>query len=134
MSMLPAIPEVLKQLLKKPATNTFPAKYLPGSITEYLQKVTEGKAEIHPPIETPPGFRGRITYDRDTCIGCKICTRVCPANAIEFIPETKRIRIYVTQCIFCSQCNDACPVDALHMSSDFMIATEDRFEDAMIVE
>ncbi len=134
MSMLPAIPEVLKQLLKKPATNTFPAKYLPGSITEYLQKVTEGKAEIHPPIETPPRFRGRITYDRDTCIGCKICTRVCPANAIEFIPETKRIRIYVTQCIFCSQCNDACPVDALHMSSDFMIATEDRFEDAMIVE
>jgi NAD(P)H-quinone oxidoreductase subunit I len=134
MSFLPMISEVLRQVLKKPATNTFPAKYLPPSITGFLKQVGEGKAEIHPPIETPPNFRGKILYDRDTCIGCKICTRVCPANAIEFIPETKRIRIYVTQCIFCSQCNDACPVDALQMSEEFLLATENRFDENMIVE
>lgn len=134
MSFLPTISEVLRQVLKKPVTNTFPAKYLPPSITGFLKQVSEGKAEIHPPIATPPNYRGKILYDRDTCIGCKICTRVCPANAIEFITETKRIRIYVTQCIFCSQCNDACPVDALQMSEEFLLATENRFDENMIVE
>lgn len=134
MSFLPSIPEILKQVLKKPATNAFPAKYLPPSITGFLTLVGEGKATIHPPIATPPAFRGQIIYDRDTCIGCKICTKVCPAHAIEFIPETKRIRIYVTQCISCSQCNDACPVNALHMSDVFLTANEDRYAESLIVE
>ncbi|ADN36328.1 4Fe-4S ferredoxin iron-sulfur binding domain protein [Methanolacinia petrolearia DSM 11571] len=134
MSFLPTMVEVLKQILKKPATNLFPAKYLPKSITGFLGKVAEGKAEINPPVPTPENFRGKITYDRDICIGCKICTRVCPANAIEFIKETKTVRIYVTQCIFCSQCNDACPVHCLHMSEDFLLADEDRYSGNLIVE
>lgn len=134
MSFLPTMAEIFRQFFRKPATNVFPAKYLPPSITGFLKAVGEGKATIHPPVETPPKFRGQIVYDRDTCIGCKICTRVCPAHAIEFIPETKRIRIYVTQCIFCSQCNDACPVDALHMSEAFLIANEDRYAEELIVE
>lgn len=134
MSFLPAIPEILKQMLKKPDTNTFPAKYLPPSITGFLDKVAEGKAQIHPPIATPLNFRGKIVYDHDTCIGCKICIRVCPANAIEFIPETKTVRIYVTQCIFCSQCNDACPVNCLHMSDEFLLADENRYSENLIVE
>jgi len=131
---LPAFREILGQLFKKPITNTFPAKYLPPSITGFFEKVGKGEAEIHPPVELPPNFRGKIAYDRDVCIGCKICARVCPANAIEFIPETKRVRIYVTQCIFCSQCNDACPVNALHMTDNIMLATEDRYSEDMIVE
>ncbi|WP_421907911.1 4Fe-4S dicluster domain-containing protein [Methanolacinia petrolearia] len=134
MSFFPTMVEVLKQILKKPATNLFPAKYLPKSITGFLGKVAEGKAEINPPVPTPENFRGKITYDRDICIGCKICTRVCPANAIEFIKETKAVRIYVTQCIFCSQCNDACPVHCLHMSEEFLLADEDRYSGNLIVE
>jgi NAD(P)H-quinone oxidoreductase subunit I len=134
MSFLPTMAEVLRQLFRKPATNLFPAKYLPPSITGYLQMVQAGKAAIHPPVQTPPNFRGKILYDRETCIGCKICTRVCPANAIEFLAETKRIRIYVTQCIFCSQCNEACPTSALHMGEEFLLATEDRYAEHMIVE
>lgn len=134
MSFLPAIPEVLRQFFKRPATNLFPAKYLPSSVTKYLKSVQEGNAVINPPVETPPNFRGKILYDRDTCIGCKLCIRVCPANAIEFLPDTKKVRIFVTQCIFCSQCNDACPVDALHMSDEFLLADEDRYSENMIVE
>ena len=113
---------------------SFPCEYLPKSITGFLGKVAEGKAEINPPVPTPENFRGKITYDRDICIGCKICTRVCPANAIEFIKETKAVRIYVTQCIFCSQCNDACPVHCLHMSEEFLLADEDRYSGNLIVE
>lgn len=122
---LPAFSEVLGQFVKKPVTNLFPARYLPKSITGYLGgKVAAGEAEITPPpVPVPENFRGgKIAYDRDACIGCKLCIRVCPAHAIEFIPETKTVRIFVTQCIFCSQCNDACPVSCLHMSDEFMVA------------
>lgn len=134
MKLLPSVRLVFGQLVRKPATNLFPAKYLPRSVTRYLAKVQQGKALLTPPVATPVRFRGKIVYDRETCIGCKICTRICPANAIEFLPETKKVRIYVTQCVFCSQCNDACPVSALHMSNEFLLATADRYSDAMIVE
>ncbi len=134
MIRLPSVPMVLRQILKKPATNFFPARNLPPSVTGFLKAVGEGKAVIHPPVQTPPKFRGKIHYDRDTCIGCRMCIKVCPANAIEFLPETKRIRVWVTQCVFCSQCNDICPKDSLHMSQEFLLATEDRYEEAMIVE
>lgn len=134
MIRLPSVPMVLRQLVRKPATNLFPAKHLPPSITGYLGAVASGKASIHPPVTTPDKFRGKIRYDRDTCIGCKMCIRVCPAHAIEFIPETKRVRIWVTQCIFCSQCNEVCPKDSLSMSSEFLLATEDRYSESQIVE
>ncbi|WOF16359.1 4Fe-4S dicluster domain-containing protein [Methanoplanus sp. FWC-SCC4] len=134
MSFLPTMGEVLKQFLKKPATNLFPSKYLPRSVTGFLGQVSEGKAEINPTISIPENFRGKIVYDRDACIGCKICTRMCPANAIEFIKETKTVRIYVTQCIFCSQCNDVCPANCLHMSSEFTLANENRYDESLIVE
>ena len=134
MSFFPMIGEVIRQIFKKPATNLFPIKYLPRSITGFLSDVNEGKAVINPTIATPDNFRGKIVYERDKCIGCKICIRVCPANAIEFIKETKTVRIYVTQCIFCSQCNDVCPVNCLHMSDEFTLATEDRYSENLIVE
>ncbi len=134
MALLPMIPELLKQLVLEPATNAFPARYLPPSITEFLKKVARGEERIHPPVPAPPKFRGKIVYDRDACIGCTLCLRICPAHAIEFLPETKKIRIWVTQCIFCSQCNDICPKNALRMSEEFLIAVENRFEEQMIVE
>jgi len=134
MAGLPLVPELLKQLFSRPDTNAFPARHLPPSVTGFLAKVARGEAAIHPPVATPPMYRGKIVYDREACIGCSLCLKVCPAHAIEFIPETKRIRIYVTQCIFCSQCNDICPKDALHMSPDFLLATEDRYAETQIVE
>lgn len=134
MKVLPTMAEVLRQVWRRPVTNLFPARYLPPSIRDLLDQVAAGKATINPPIPTPPNYRGRITYDRESCIGCKLCTRVCPANAIEFIPETKRVRIYVTQCVFCAQCTDACPKNSLSMSDEFLLATDDRYSEAMIVE
>jgi NAD(P)H-quinone oxidoreductase subunit I len=128
------LPQVFSQMFKKPFTNKFPAKYIPPSVTRYLQDVQSGKATMIPPVETPEGFRGKIQYDRDTCIGCKLCMKVCPTDAIEFIPETKKIRIYLARCCFCSQCNDICPKDCLHMSNEFLIADTDKYSKDLIVE
>ena len=126
--------ELLKQLFKKPATNVFPVTYCPDSVLKLLEKVEKGEVKINPPVEVPKGFRGKILYDRDKCIGCKLCLKVCPANAIEFIPETKKIKIHVDHCICCSQCNDICPKNCLSMSDNFFVAGADRNSDEFIVE
>jgi len=125
---------LFKQLLRKPATNPFPVKYMPRSVTGLLAKVAEGRASIHPPIPVPPDLRGKLAYDADKCIGCQLCVRVCPAQVIEFVPETKKIRMYVARCTFCAQCVDACPVDALSTTPDFLLADGDRFSSNLIVQ
>ncbi|KAA0005549.1 MAG: NADH-quinone oxidoreductase [Thermoplasmata archaeon] len=128
------IPRVFMQMFKKPWTNKFPAKYQPSNTTKYLAEVSEGKAKINPPIETPPGFRGKIQYDREKCIGCQLCIKVCPSGAIEFKPDEKKIKIYVARCTFCSQCNDVCPVNCLSMSDEFLLADADLYSKDLIVE
>ena len=50
MVRLPMMPELLRQLFKKPATNAFPARYLPPSVTKFLHKVAQGEAAINPPV------------------------------------------------------------------------------------
>lgn len=125
---------LIKQLFSKPATNPFPARYMPKSVTGLLAKVAAGKAAIHPPVPAPEDLRGKIAYDREKCIGCQLCIRVCPANVIEFLPENKKIRMYVARCTFCAHCVDACPVDALATTPNFLLADTDRFSENLIVE
>ncbi len=126
--------ELLKQLFRKPVTNVFPFTYYPDSILKLLEKVEKGEAKINPPVEIPKNFKGKIVYDRDECIGCKLCIKVCPAEAIEFIPDNKKIKIHIDHCIFCSQCNDICPKDCLNMSEEFLLADTDRSSSKLIVE
>ena len=128
------VPQVLGQMFRKPFTNKFPAKYAPASTTNFLADVAAGKAELIPPIETPENFRGKITYDRETCIGCKLCIKVCPTDAIEYIEENKKIKIYLSRCCYCAQCNDICPANCLKMSNEFLLADADKYAKDLIVE
>ncbi len=128
------LPQVFAQMFKKPWTNKFPAKYQPSSTTKFLADVGAGKAEIISPIETPEGFRGKIQYDKDKCIGCELCIKVCPCGAIEYKEKEKKIKIYVSRCCFCSQCNDICPVDCLSMSNELLLADTDKYSKDLIVE
>jgi NAD(P)H-quinone oxidoreductase subunit I len=130
----PMIPELLKQLFRKPATNTFPAKYLPESITGFLKKAAAGEVAVHPTIEVPPHFRGKLLRDPGACTGCGLCVKVCPGNAIELIRETKQVRIYIPSCTFCGQCTEICPKGGLWMSDIFLLADTDRFSDNLVVE
>jgi len=140
--MIPMLPEALRQFFKKPATNLFPAKRLPKTIAGFLKDVGEGKATLNPPVESPLQQRGKLVYNRETCTGCGLCMKVCPAHAIEQVvypavgeerPE-KRIRIYVGNCIFCGQCIDICAKKCLSHSPEFLLSTEDRYADTQIVE
>jgi len=126
--------ELFRQLFKTPATNKFPVKYAPADTVEALTAVHQGSIQIVPPVELPERFRGKIEYDKEKCIGCKLCVNICPAKAIEFLPEEKKIKIKVSRCCFCSLCNDVCPTNCLTMGKEFLLSNWDKEADSLIVK
>jgi len=124
---------LLKQLVQTPATNKFPAKYAPASTIKFLSMVTKGEVEIIPPVPVPPGFRGKIAYDRENCSGCQQCYKVCPTRAIEWLPEEKKIKVFISRCCFCAQCVDICPVNTLAMTEEFLLSNDDKYADELVI-
>jgi len=77
-------------------------------------------------------FRGRPVLVEDKgierCVACGLCSRVCPALAIEVqaseSPYWKerypvKFEINMLRCIFCGFCEEVCPEEAIVMSKDF---------------
>jgi len=105
-----------------------------------LQHLVGRKVTVRYPEERPqlsPRARGRHIFHLDLCIGCTLCERVCPVDAI--LMETHknaesreidvdRFAVDMGLCYFCGLCEDVCPteVKALHLGPDFELATYDR--------
>lgn len=88
---------------------------------------------LYPYVEAEvfDGFRGKLKFDQEKCIGCKICMRDCPSWAIEIfrISETEKIFkavVRLDRCIYCGQCAESCPKDALEMTKNFALAHFNR--------
>lgn len=77
-------------------------------------------------------FRGRPVLVEDQgverCVACGLCSRVCPALAIEvqasespFWKERYPVRfeINMLRCIFCGFCEEVCPEEAIVMSKEY---------------
>ena len=54
--------------------------------------------------------------DKDTCVGCKLCEKACPSNAIVVSSEDKKAVINTALCHQCIKCQQVCPKDAIHYS------------------
>jgi formate hydrogenlyase subunit 6/NADH:ubiquinone oxidoreductase subunit I len=92
--------EVAKALFQKPATEQYPSQRRP-MLADY---------------------RGRLVYEPEKCVGCQLCVKDCPAEAIHLAvldKSSKRfvIRYHVDRCIYCGQCVENCRFDCLAMSS-----------------
>jgi formate hydrogenlyase subunit 6/NADH:ubiquinone oxidoreductase subunit I len=78
---------------------------------------------------TPDNYRGMLTVNNDLCIGCKICVRDCPAEALECVKiEEKKFRmtIYIDRCVQCAQCVESCPKKCYEMTSKHDLAAYTR--------
>ncbi len=99
--------EALKQLARRPATVRYPATA----------------------ARVPPRFRGRIAYRAERCVGCKLCVKDCPADAIRInkLGDGRFEAVFdLDRCVFCAQCVESCNKDALEASPDFELATADK--------
>jgi NADH-quinone oxidoreductase subunit I len=80
----------------------------------------------------PASYRGRPVLVEEEgverCVACGLCSRVCPALAIEVqASETEqekerypeRFEINMLRCIFCGFCEEACPEEAIIMSDEY---------------
>src|SRR5664279_133303 len=63
-----------------------------------------------------------LTYSNDKCIGCGICTSICPTKSIKNGPilpiarglvDMDYININTDSCCLCGLCASACPFDAI---------------------
>jgi NADH-quinone oxidoreductase subunit I len=83
----------------------------------------------------PPAFRGRPVLVQnengvERCVACGLCSRVCPALAIEVeASETElekerypeKFEINMLRCIFCGFCEEVCPEEAIVMSDEYVL-------------
>ena len=121
------IPEILKGL-----SLTFKNMVRPKFTFEYPEEKF-----------VPSGaYRGRpVLVEEDNgeerCVACGLCSRVCPALAIEVqAGETERekerfpekFEINMLRCIFCGFCEEVCPEEAIVMSKDYELAFSSREE------
>jgi formate hydrogenlyase subunit 6/NADH:ubiquinone oxidoreductase subunit I len=99
--------EVLRNVIRKPATVLYPAERQ----------------------EMPRDFRGKIRFIAARCVGCKLCQKDCPANAlvIEKVGDKRFQAVFhLDRCIFCAQCVDSCNKEAMESTPEYELATLDR--------
>jgi NADH-quinone oxidoreductase subunit I len=123
------IPEIVKGLAL-----TFKTMFRPKFTMQYPEEK----------FVPPASYRGRPILVQENngeerCVACGLCSRVCPALAIEVqAAETdrekerypERFEINMLRCIFCGFCEEVCPEEAIIMSKDYELAFTNR-EDAI---
>jgi len=78
------------------------------------------------PFERPDiayRFRGKLHYDPSKCTGCNLCSKDCPANALEVVILDRAAKRFVARynmarCIYCGQCIQSCRFKCLDLSND----------------
>lgn len=56
-----------------------------------------------------------LVLDREKCIGCSICTAVCPHHVLE-MKEKKAAIVDFNGCMECGACVNNCPSGALSVN------------------
>ena len=69
----------------------------------------------------------KLTYNDTKCLGCGICSEVCPTTSLRLGPtvpiargliEMDLLSVNANSCVLCGLCSVACPFDALSLTVD----------------
>lgn len=93
--------DLLAAAFSKPATQPFP----------------------NPEPDEPERLRGKLHWDCAKCMGCQLCVKDCPSNALKLIVLDKAekrfvLRYDIGRCTFCAQCVENCRFGCLSMAQD----------------
>jgi NADH-quinone oxidoreductase subunit I len=82
-----------------------------GLVTYSLKNLFKKPATVidpHREIPVPDRYRGVLVLDREKCVLCGLCAKVCPANCIA-VDRKEGTYIYnPVKCIGCRRCEDVC--------------------------
>ena len=107
------VPYILGMFVKKADTNLYPA----------IQANVADK------------FRVMLAFETELCVGCKLCEKVCPTDALKIDKNEKTegtgekrfiAVVQLDKCIFCGQCVDTCRKNALRNTESFELACGDK--------
>jgi formate hydrogenlyase subunit 6/NADH:ubiquinone oxidoreductase subunit I len=120
------VPELLRNLATRPVTRLYPFE----------------------PAVVPDGFRGTPRFSAERCVGCMLCVKDCPSDAlhinVELIPSAEPVvegrpapkpqkrfamELYLDRCVHCARCAEVCAKDAIALDGEFEVAafTRDAF-------
>lgn len=106
----------------------FKAPYLKDAIGNLFKAPLTEKEEK----ENPDGYRGRLEFDSEACIGCGLCQRVCSPGAIDKIVKNIEEGQEITMkydlgsCTYCGFCEEICPKNAIKLTKDSNIVVTDK--------
>lgn len=85
----------------------------------------------NPEAEGLGKYRGRISFNPDSCVDCGECISVCSPIAITRTEEKVEGGVNVTRsfdltsCTFCGTCEDFCNEGSIKLTKDFHMVAED---------
>ena len=55
----------------------------------------------------------RTKIDNERCVGCKLCEKTCPSNAVVVLSDKRKAEISTPLCFQCTNCLQVCPKGAI---------------------
>ncbi len=56
-----------------------------------------------------------VIRNEERCTHCGACITICPTDAFELDPQTRRVNFKDAKCVACGQCIKACPPRAMEL-------------------
>ena len=97
MNKMSMLKSTLKNLFSRPVTVRYPFV----------------KADI------PETNRGRVVWNMQKCIWCRLCEKNCPTRAITTDKEHRTQTIVRARCMACRNCVDICPTNTITMEPGY---------------
>ena len=70
------------------------------------------------------GLRGKMKFNPNACVGCRMCEHVCAGGAIRFdhLQDGLQFTLWHNSCVNCGLCSHYCPTKALTVTGQWQMS------------